>query len=78
MTDPRDVRMMNLRRGPRFAQKARLRTRILCDFSVDYFQRHCGIQNRIARTISYRHCSGSELNGKTVRANFDFEVVVFQ
>jgi phosphoserine phosphatase len=47
-------------------------------FSVNYFQRDNGIQDRVAGAICYRHRAGAELNRKTIRANLDFEVMVFQ
>src|SRR6266480_6638090 len=78
VTDTRDVRMTNLRGRPRFAQETRSRPGVLCDCSVDYFKRDDGIQNRVARAISYRHCSGAELDRKAVHANFHFKVIVLQ
>src|SRR5258708_36177797 len=78
MTDPRDVWMMNLRSGAGLTQETRSDSGHLRDFSVYDFQSDGGIQNRIARAISYRHCSGAELDRKTVRPDFNFEVVVLQ
>src|SRR5207248_3855144 len=78
VTDTRDVRMTNLRGRPRFAQEARSRPGILCDYSVDYFQRDDGIQHCVARTISYCHRSRAKLGGKAVRADFHFKVIVLQ
>src|SRR5262249_55629356 len=78
VTNARDVRMTDLRSGPRFSQKTRSRAGILCDLSVDDFQRDDGIQNRITPAISYRHGAGTEFDRKTVRADFHFEVIVFQ
>src|SRR5215471_13083637 len=78
MTDPRDVGMTDLRSGPRFSQKSRSRAGVLGDLSVDHFQCDNGIQNRITRAISYRHCARTEFNWKTVRAHFHFEVIVLQ
>src|SRR4029079_14860069 len=78
MTDPRDVWMMNLRRGARFAQETRSDSRHLRNFSVDDFKSANGIQDRVACTIGYCHCSRAELDRETVRAHFHFKVVVFQ
>src|SRR4029077_11765403 len=78
VSDTRDVRMTNLRGRARFAQEARPRAGILSDSSVDYFKRDDGFQHCVARAISYRHCSGAELDRKAVRADFHFKVVVLQ
>jgi hypothetical protein len=78
VSDPRDIRMADLRGRARFAQEARSRPWILCDSSVDYFKRDDGIQHCVARAISYRHCSGAELDRKAVRADFHFKVIVLQ
>src|SRR4029077_10128544 len=78
MTDPRDIRMADLRGRPRFTQKTRSDSGHLRDFSVYDFQCDDGIQNRISRAISDRHRAGAELNRKTVRRDFDFEVIVLQ
>ena len=51
---------------------------ILRDFSVYDFKRDDGIQHCVARAISYRHCSGAELDRKAVRADFHFKVIVLQ
>ncbi len=78
MTDARDIRVADLRGRACFAQEARSRPGILCDSSVDYFKRDGGIQHCVARAISYRHCSGAELDRKAVRADFHFKVIVLQ
>src|SRR6266550_823808 len=78
VTDTRDIRMANLRSRARFAQEARSRPGVLCDYSVDYFKRDDGIQHCVARAISYRHCSRAELDRKAVRADFHFKVIVLQ
>ena len=78
MTDARDIRMMDLRGRARFAQETRSDSGHLRDFSVYDFKSDDGIQNRVARTISNRHCSDAELNRKTVRADFNFKVIVLQ
>ena len=78
MTDTRDIRMTNLRSRARFAEETRSDSRHLRDFSVYDFKSDDGIQNRIARAISYRHRSGTELDRKTVRSDFNFEVIVLQ
>src|SRR4029453_17396513 len=78
VTDMRDVRMTNLRGRARFAQETRSGPGIFCDCSVDYFKRDDGIQHCVARAISYRHCSGAELDRKAVRADFHFKVIVLQ
>src|SRR4029077_18204649 len=78
MTDARDVRMMNLCSGARFAQETRSDSGHLRDFSVYDFQSDDGVQNRVARAISNRHRAGSELDRKAVGANFYFEVIVLQ
>src|SRR5438132_3060812 len=76
VTDTRDIRMANLRGRARFAQEARLDSGHLRDLSVYNFKSDHGIQNCVARAISYRHCSGAELDRTTIRANFYFEVIV--
>jgi hypothetical protein len=68
--------MTNLRGRPRFAEETRSDSGRLRDFSVYDFQSDHGIQNCVARAISYRHCSGAELDRKTIRTNFYFEVIV--
>ena len=78
VSDTRDIRMTDLRGRARFAQEARSCAGILRDSSVDYFKRDNGIQHCVARAISYRHCSGAELDRKAVRADFHFEVIVLQ
>src|SRR5262249_37406653 len=78
MTDPRDVWMMNLRGGAGFTQETRSDSGHLRDPSVDYLQSNDRIQYCVARAISYRHCSGAELDWKTVRADFHFKVIVLQ
>src|SRR5947208_2172969 len=78
VTDTRDVRMTNLRGRVRFAQETRLDSGHLRDLSVYNFKGDGGIQNRVARAISYRHCSGAELDRKAVRADFHFKVIVLQ
>ena len=78
MTDARDVRMMNLRGRARFTQETRSDSGHLRDFSVYDFKRDDRIQNCIARAISYRHRAGAELDRKTVRPDFNFEVMVLQ
>ena len=70
--------MMNLRGRARFAQETRSDSGHLRDFSVYDFQSDDGIQHRIARAISYRHCSGAELDRKAVRADFHFKMIVLQ
>jgi hypothetical protein len=78
MTDTRDIRTTDLGGRPRFTQETRSDSGHLRDFSVYDFQCDDGIQNRISRAIGYRHRAGAELNRKTVRPDFDFEVVVLQ
>jgi hypothetical protein len=78
MTDARDVRMMNLRGRARFTQETRSDSGHLRDFSVYDFQSDDGIQNCIARAISYRHRAGAELDRKTVYSDFHLEVIVLQ
>ena len=78
VTHSRDVRMVDLRGCARFAQETRSDAGHLRHLSVDDFESDDGIQNRVARAISYRHCSGAELDRKTVRADFYFEVIVLQ
>src|SRR4029077_9791487 len=78
VTDARDIRMTDLRGQPRFTQEARPCPGILRDLAVDYFKRDDGIQHRVARAISYRHCTGAELDRKAVRADFHFKVIVLQ
>src|SRR6185437_13968055 len=78
MTDARDIRMTDLRGRARFAQETRADSGHLRDFSVYDFKSDHGIQNRVACTISNRDCSRAELNWKTVRADFYFEVIVLQ
>ena len=78
VTDARDIRMADLRGRARFAQETRSCSGILRDSSVDYFKSDDGIQHGVARAISYRHCSGAELDRKTVRADFHFKVIVLQ
>src|SRR5207245_4697799 len=50
----------------------------LRDLSVYNFKGDHGIQNRVACAISYRHCSGAELDRKAVHADFHFKVIVLQ
>jgi len=78
MTDTRDIRMTDLGGRPRFTQETRSDSGHLRDFSVYDFQSDDGIQNRIVRAISYRHRAGAELDRKTVRPDFNFEVMVLQ
>ncbi len=78
VTDARDVRMTNLRGRARFAQETRLDSGHLRDLSVYNFKSDHGIQNRVARAISYRHCASAELDRKAVRADFHFKVIVLQ
>src|SRR4029453_10053482 len=78
MTDARDVRMMNLCGGARFAQKTRSDSRHLRNFSVYDFKSDDGIQNRVACTISNRHCASAELDRKAICADFHFKVIVLQ
>jgi hypothetical protein len=78
MTDARDIRMTDLRGRARFAQETRSDSGHLRDLSVYNFKRDDGIQNRIARAISYRHRAGAELDRKAVRADFHFKVIVLQ
>src|SRR4029077_18348987 len=78
VTHARDIWMMNLRGRARFAQETRSDSRHLRDFSVYDFKSDDGIQNRVTRAISYRHCSGAELDRKAVRADFHFKVIVLQ
>jgi len=71
--------MTNLRGRARFAQETRLDSGHLRDLLVDNFKSDQGIiQNRVARAISYRHCSRAELDRKAVRADFHFKVIVLQ
>ncbi len=70
--------MTNLRSRARFAQEPRLDSGHLRDLSVYDFKSDHGIQNRVARAISYRHRSGAELDRKAVRADFHFKVIVLQ
>src|SRR4029453_16995661 len=74
----RDVRMMNLCGGARFAQETRSDSRHLRDFSVYDFKSDDGIQNRVACTISNRHCASAELDRKAICADFHFKVIVLQ
>src|SRR6266567_633133 len=78
MTDARDIRMTDLGGRPRFTQETRSDSGHLRDFSVYDFQSDDRIQNRISRAISYRHCSGTELDRKAVCADFHFKVIVLQ
>src|SRR6266496_2745535 len=78
MTDTRDIRVADLRGRARFAQETRPCAGILRDLSVNYLKRDDRIQYGISRAISYRHCSGTELDRKTVRADFHFKVIVLQ
>jgi hypothetical protein len=70
--------MMNLCGRARFAQETRSDSGHLSDLSVYNLKSHNGIQNRVACTISYRHCSSAELDRKAIRANFHFKVIVLQ
>ena len=78
MADPRNIRMMNLRSGPRFTQKARPYACSLRDLSINHFQRDHRIQNCIARAVGYGHRSGTELNRKTVCSRLYLKVSVSQ
>ena len=70
--------MMNVRCRPRFAQKTRPRAGILRDTPVDDLERNGRVQDRIASAVSYGHCSGTELDRKTILTYFHFEVGVSQ
>jgi hypothetical protein len=76
MGDARDVRVMDLRRRACLPQKTRTRGRILRNRRVDHF--HCDdrIKDGVARAISHRHRTRSELDWKTIFADFDLEVRV--
>src|SRR4029077_7376252 len=78
VTDSRDIRMVNLRSGARFAEETRAHAGIFRRRPVDHFERDRGVQYRIASAVSYCHRSCSQLDRKTVRANFYFEVIVLQ
>src|SRR5260370_17793621 len=78
MTHARDVRMMNLRSRARFTQKARPYAGSLSDFPINHFQRDRRIQNGIARAIRDCHCTGPELNWKSIGTDFHFKVIVSQ
>src|SRR4029077_19386078 len=78
VTDLRDIRMVNLRSGARFAEETRAHAGIFRRRPVDHFERDLGVQYRIASAVSYCHRSHSEFDRKTVRANFYFEVIVLQ
>jgi hypothetical protein len=68
--------MMKLRSGACFTQEPRPRGRIFCHLPIDHFERDHGVQDRVPSAIRYRHCPCAEFDGKTIRANFDFEVGV--
>src|SRR5262249_19161652 len=72
------VWMTNVRGRTRFAQKTRSRARVLRHFAIDNLESNERVQNCIARAVSYRHRSGTELNGKTVCSGLYFEVRVSQ
>jgi hypothetical protein len=78
MTDARDIRMMNLRGGACFTQKARPYAGSLRDVPINHFQRDRRIQNGIARAIRDCHGTGPELNCKSVGTDFHFKVIVSQ
>jgi hypothetical protein len=78
MTDARDIGMTDLRGRARFAQETRSDSGHLGDFSVYDFKSDHGIQNRVACAIGDCHCSGAELNRKTVYSDFHLEVIVLQ
>jgi hypothetical protein len=69
---------MNVRSRARFAQKTRPRTGILRHFSVDNLEGCRRVQDCIAGAVSYGHCSGTELDRETIRADLDFKVGVPQ
>ena len=76
VTDLRDIRMVNLRSGARFAEETRASAGIFRHCAIDHFERDLGVQYRIASAVSYCHRSCAELDRKTIRANFYFEVIV--
>src|SRR5438132_7288936 len=76
MTDTRDIRMVNLRSGARFSEETRAHAGISRRRPVDHFERDLGVQYRIASAERYCHRSCSELDRKTIRANFYFEVLL--
>ena len=75
---PSHIWMTNVRRRSRFAQKTRPCARVLRDFAIDNLKSNERVQNCIARAVSYRHRSGTELNRKTVCSGLYFEVRVSQ
>src|SRR5580765_6081097 len=70
--------MVNLRSGARFAEETRASAGIFRRRPVDHFESDLGVQYRIASAVSYCHRSCSELDRKTVRADFNFKVIVPQ
>jgi hypothetical protein len=68
----------NVRRRTRFAQKTRPGAGILRDLAIDDLEGNKRVQNCIARAVSYGHCSGTELNWKTVSSCLYFKVSVSQ
>ena len=78
MDHSRNVRMMNLRSGARFAQKSRTSGWIFRQLSTDDLERDRRIQNGVASAICYRHCPGAEYDRVAVGVYFDFEVSITQ
>ena len=76
MNHARDVRMMNLRRGARFAQKTSARHRVFRESSADDFERDDGIQDRIPRAVGDRHGTGPEDFRQPAVIHLYFEVPI--
>src|SRR6266513_1143385 len=78
ISNPSNIRVMNIRSRAGFAQKAGSCAGILRHASIDDFEGNSRVQNCVASAVSYGHRSGTELDRKTVRADLRFEVGVFQ
>src|SRR6266700_3598050 len=78
ISHPSNIWMMNVRSRARFAQKTRPRAWILRHTPIDHLKGNSRVQHRIASAVSYSHRSRTELDRKTIRTYFHFEVGVSQ
>src|SRR5262249_12485225 len=78
ISHPGNIWMMNIRDCARFAKESGSRAGILRRLAIDNLEGNNRIQNRITSAVSYGHCSRAELDRKTIRADLNFEVGIFQ
>src|SRR5262249_48767674 len=78
ISHPGNIWMMNIRGCARFAKESGSRAGILRRLAIDNLEGNNRIQNRITSAVSYGHCSRAELDRKTIRADLNFEVGIFQ